>query len=126
MRLFWTSHLLPVPLLPTLDHCLPVYPKCYVLFHLCFFFLSHNFILFLGVLSYGLALAPWLGTLRAGRILHRELLVNIMRLPLRFFDTTPVGRIMSRFSKDIESLDTTLPELFDAYIWCIFEVNFQF
>ncbi|XP_058980634.1 multidrug resistance-associated protein 1 isoform X12 [Musca domestica] len=75
-----------------------------------------------GVLSYGLALAPWLGTLRAGRILHRELLVNIMRLPLRFFDTTPVGRIMSRFSKDIESLDTTLPELFDAYIWCIFEV----
>ncbi|XP_061394479.1 multidrug resistance-associated protein 1 isoform X3 [Musca vetustissima] len=75
-----------------------------------------------GILSYGLTLAPWLGTLRAGRIIHKEFLISIMRLPLKFFDTTPIGRIMSRFSKDIESLDTTLPELFDAYIWCMFEV----
>ncbi|XP_058980623.1 multidrug resistance-associated protein 1 isoform X2 [Musca domestica] len=74
------------------------------------------------IFSYALTLAPWLGTLQAACVLHRELLVNIMRLPMKFFDTTPTGRIMSRLSKDIESLDTTLPDLFDGYIWCVFEV----
>lgn len=80
--------------------------------------------LFPGIFSYGLTLAPWLGTLQAARVLHQELLINIFRLPQTFFDTTPSGRILSRFSKDLESLDTTLPDLFDAVIWCIFEVIF--
>lgn len=82
--------------------------------------------MFLAIFSYALTLAPWLGTLQAACVLHRELLVNIMRLPMKFFDTTPTGRIMSRLSKDIESLDTTLPDLFDGYIWCVFEVNYYF
>ncbi|XP_061394491.1 multidrug resistance-associated protein 1 isoform X14 [Musca vetustissima] len=74
------------------------------------------------IFSYALTLAPWLGTLQAARVLYMELFKNIMRLPMKFFDTTPTGRIMSRFSKDIESLDTTLPDLVDGYVWCVFEV----
>lgn len=68
------------------------------------------------------AVTPWLGALRAALILHRDLLSNVMRLSLQFFDTTPSGRVLSRFSKDVEALDTTLPRLFDDGLWCGFVV----
>ena len=48
------------------------------------------------------------GTLLASRTLHNKLLVKIMHAPMHFFDTTPLGRIMNRFSKDIDILDTTM------------------
>ena len=48
------------------------------------------------------------GTLLASRTLHRKLLLKIMHAPMHFFDTTPLGRIMNRFSKDIDILDTTM------------------
>ncbi|KAF9095081.1 hypothetical protein BGX29_009172 [Mortierella sp. GBA35] len=48
------------------------------------------------------------GSLRASRSLYEELLVSIIRAPIRFFDTTPVGRIINRFSKDFEVIDTQM------------------
>ncbi|KAI8595921.1 P-loop containing nucleoside triphosphate hydrolase protein [Dissophora ornata] len=45
------------------------------------------------------------GSLRASRSLYEQLLVSIIRAPIRFFDTTPVGRIINRFSKDFEVID---------------------
>lgn len=63
-----------------------------------------------------------LGALKAAVMLHLLLLGRMMRLPMCFFDTTPVGRIMSRFSKDIDTLDQTLVEILADAIWCAFEV----
>ncbi|KAG0258846.1 hypothetical protein BG011_003028 [Mortierella polycephala] len=45
------------------------------------------------------------GSLRASRSLYERLLVTMVRAPIRFFDTTPVGRIINRFSKDFEVID---------------------
>jgi ATP-binding cassette, subfamily C (CFTR/MRP), member 1 len=50
-----------------------------------------------------------IGCLRAARDLHLKLLNNTMRLPMSFFDTTPLGRILNRFSKDVDTIDTVLP-----------------
>lgn len=65
-------------------------------------------------------LMPRLGCLIASISLHKTLLAAIMRAPLTFFDTTPTGRILSRFSKDIEVIDNKIPmELSDlVYVAC--------
>ena len=39
------------------------------------------------------------GSLRASRTLHNQLLRTVMRARFNFFDSTPLGRIINRFSK---------------------------
>ncbi|XP_052050863.1 ATP-binding cassette sub-family C member 3 isoform X2 [Apodemus sylvaticus] len=49
-----------------------------------------------------------IGAIQAARLLHEALLHNKMRSPQSFFDTTPSGRILNRFSKDIYVIDEVL------------------
>ncbi|GAA5837403.1 hypothetical protein JCM5353_002686 [Sporobolomyces roseus] len=54
----------------------------------------------------------YLGTLRSSYRLHKMLLHSILRAPLRFFDTQALGRIQNRFAKDLEGIDSGLPDNF--------------
>ncbi|KAF9930863.1 hypothetical protein FBU30_011152 [Linnemannia zychae] len=45
------------------------------------------------------------GGLAASRSLHQQLLRKVSRAKVRFFDTTPIGRIINRFSSDISTID---------------------
>lgn len=45
------------------------------------------------------------GSLHASWKLHERLLRTVTHAKFRFFDSTPLGRIMNRFSKDIEAID---------------------
>ncbi|KAK9479697.1 P-loop containing nucleoside triphosphate hydrolase protein, partial [Lipomyces japonicus] len=57
------------------------------------------------------------GSLKASKLLFNRLLVNVLRATPRFFDITPVGRIINRFSKDIQSIDETIAISVSATIY---------
>lgn len=61
-------------------------------------------------------------TLFASKSMHRTMLTKIMRSPMAFFDTTPLGRIVNRFAKDIDILDNTLPS--NIRSWLLTFANF--
>ena len=50
-----------------------------------------------------------MGNIGAAKKLHNNLLINKLHTPQSFFDTTPIGRIINRFSKDIYIIDEALP-----------------
>ncbi|KAF8345519.1 multidrug resistance-associated ABC transporter [Amanita rubescens] len=52
--------------------------------------------------------AQYTGALRASRILFKQLLVTVVRATFRFHDTTPQGRMLNRFGKDMETIDMSL------------------
>ena len=53
----------------------------------------------------------------ASNLLHRNLLSSILRAPMSFFDTTPSGRILSRFSKDMHTIDQELTDYLDFVLF---------
>ncbi|NXK95917.1 MRP3 protein, partial [Formicarius rufipectus] len=50
-----------------------------------------------------------MGGINAARSLHAALLENKFHSPQSFYDTTPTGRIINRFSKDIYVIDEVIP-----------------
>ena len=51
--------------------------------------------------------------IQGSKVLFNQLLTRIFGLPMSFFDTTPMGRIVNRFSSDIDAIDERLPEEFN-------------
>ncbi|PNJ89192.1 ATP-binding cassette sub-family C member 10 isoform X8 [Pongo abelii] len=49
------------------------------------------------------------GTLQAAATLHRHLLHRVLMAPVTFFNATPTGRILNRFSSDVACADDSLP-----------------
>ncbi|CAG5117053.1 unnamed protein product, partial [Candidula unifasciata] len=64
-----------------------------------------------GIFSYAFSASLLVKTARASNVLHNTMMHNIMRSPMSFFDTTPTGRIVNRFSKDVDVLDNQLPNI---------------
>ncbi|KAF9159027.1 hypothetical protein DFQ26_007006, partial [Actinomortierella ambigua] len=57
---------------------------------------------------------------KTGEVLHRDALVSVLRARMAFFETTPLGRILTRFSKDVDSLDNTLHSSMNDYFIALY------
>ena len=74
------------------------------------------------VATFCATLALYIGTLNAARFIHNTLLKRILKAPMEFFDQTPTGRIVNRFSKDIDATDSDIPATLRAFCSCLFSV----
>ncbi|KAF6803445.1 ATP-dependent bile acid permease [Colletotrichum musicola] len=45
------------------------------------------------------------GSLTASKKIHNDLITSVSRAKFKFFDVTPLGQLMNRFSKDLEAVD---------------------
>ncbi|KAG6865425.1 hypothetical protein C0991_002663 [Blastosporella zonata] len=64
------------------------------------------------ILSFSFAFASLIASLN----LFKTALTHVLRSPVAFFDTTPIGRILSRLSKDQDTLDTELASTFWQFL----------
>ena len=62
------------------------------------------------------------GSLVASSKLHRRLLESVTRAKFKFFDSTPLGQIMNRFSKDVEAIDQEVAPIAIGVVGCLTSV----
>ncbi|XP_077199113.1 ATP-binding cassette sub-family C member 10 isoform X2 [Paroedura picta] len=56
------------------------------------------------------------GTIRAATVIHNRLLGRVMKATMTFFDSTPTGRILNRFSSDLYCVDDSLPFILNIFL----------
>ncbi|KAJ7404257.1 multidrug resistance-associated protein 7 isoform X4 [Willisornis vidua] len=62
------------------------------------------------------------GTLRAATVIHNRLLQRALKATVTFFDTTPIGRILNRFSSDLYCVDSSLPFILNIFLANIYQL----
>ncbi|TRY70343.1 hypothetical protein TCAL_02430 [Tigriopus californicus] len=56
-----------------------------------------------------------IGGLNASTKLHNNILTTVLAAPMMFFDTNPKGRVLNRFSKDVDAVDSSVPGNFNGF-----------
>lgn len=63
-------------------------------------------------------------TIRGSKYLHSIMTNSVLRAPMSFFETTPIGRILNRFSNDIYKVDEMLGRTFSQFFMNVVKVSF--
>uniref|UniRef100_A0A8D2NB32 ABC-type glutathione-S-conjugate transporter n=1 Tax=Zonotrichia albicollis TaxID=44394 RepID=A0A8D2NB32_ZONAL len=73
-----------------------------------------------GVLK--LLAAVLLGGVLASHQLFLQLLSNVMRSPMLFFEQTPTGHLLNRFSRDMDAVDSVIPDKLKSVLGFLFNL----
>ncbi|XP_054236331.1 multidrug resistance-associated protein 1 isoform X9 [Homo sapiens] len=75
-----------------------------------------------GIAVFGYSMAVSIGGILASRCLHVDLLHSILRSPMSFFERTPSGNLVNRFSKELDTVDSMIPEVIKMFMGSLFNV----
>ncbi|XP_051630917.1 multidrug resistance-associated protein 1 isoform X4 [Manacus candei] len=75
-----------------------------------------------GIAVFGYSMVVSIGGIFASRHLHHNLLHNVLRSPMSFFERTPSGNLVNRFSKEIDTIDSTIPPIIKMFMGSMFNV----
>lgn len=67
-------------------------------------------------------LTVYFASIRGSRVMFEKLCNTILRAPLRFLDTTPVGRISNRFTADFNNIDSRMANDLGFMLHCTITV----
>ncbi|XP_044834651.1 ATP-binding cassette sub-family C member 6-like isoform X2 [Mauremys mutica] len=80
----------------------------------------------LGVLQavgkFGSTAAVLLGGVIASHKLFQQLLENVARSPMMFFEQTPIGNLLNRFSKETDAIDSVIPDKLKSLLGFLFSL----
>ncbi|XP_025025911.1 multidrug resistance-associated protein 6 isoform X2 [Python bivittatus] len=60
--------------------------------------------------KFGSVAAVFLAGIVASRRLFQQLLLDVLRSPMIFFEQTPSGNLLNRFSKEMDAIDSIIPD----------------
>uniref|UniRef100_A0A8C8ZV65 Multidrug resistance-associated protein 1 n=1 Tax=Prolemur simus TaxID=1328070 RepID=A0A8C8ZV65_PROSS len=75
-----------------------------------------------GITVCGYSMAVSIGGIFASRRLHLNLLHNVLRSPMSFFERTPSGNLVNRFSKELDTVDSMIPQVIKMFMGSMFNV----
>jgi len=75
----------------------------------------------LGVIGYLRTMRVFSAGINAGISAHKDLLHGVLHAPLNFFESHPVGRVLNRFSRDLENVELALPRALIDSGHCLIE-----
>lgn len=60
--------------------------------------------------------------IRASESLHSQMLRSVFAAPQSFFDATPSGQILTRFGKEMQSVDRAVPDSIGSVLFCFLQI----
>ncbi|XP_042361797.1 multidrug resistance-associated protein 1 isoform X2 [Plectropomus leopardus] len=78
--------------------------------------------LFQGMAVFGYSLSTSIGGILASRFLHQSMLYDVLRSPMSFFERTPSGNLVNRFSKEMDTIDSVIPLIIKMFMGSMFNV----
>uniref|UniRef100_A0A8C0H5L4 ATP binding cassette subfamily C member 6 n=1 Tax=Chelonoidis abingdonii TaxID=106734 RepID=A0A8C0H5L4_CHEAB len=72
--------------------------------------------------KFGSTAAVLLGGVIASHKLFQQLLENVARSPMLFFEQTPIGNLLNRFSKETDAIDSIIPDKLKSLLGFLFSL----
>ncbi|CAL8264121.1 unnamed protein product [Lota lota] len=75
-----------------------------------------------GIAVFCYSIVVSIGGILASRYLHQSMLHDVLRSPISFFERTPSGSLVNRFSKEMDTIDSVIPSIIKMFMGSMLNV----